>query len=73
MAAHHALDSADMTTHVSRQARVSRRVDIFCADAIAEFECRFRIRVAFGRTAAVTGQSPPFFAMNERTSAARSS
>src|SRR5262249_15848895 len=53
MAADHALDGADVTTHVSGKAGVCWGIDILGPDACAGFELGFRFRVAFGRTTAM--------------------
>src|SRR5262245_19367139 len=53
MAADHAFDDANVTTHVSGQADVRLGIDVLGPDAVARFELGFRIRVAFGRTSAM--------------------
>src|SRR5262249_34783577 len=53
VAANHAFDGANVTTHISGQAGMCRGIDIPGPDAVAGFELGFRIRVAFGRTTAM--------------------
>jgi hypothetical protein len=53
MTAMEALNHSGATTHVARQSRVRRRIDILRPDALANTKSRWIIRRAFGRSTAM--------------------
>src|SRR5262249_53377247 len=55
VAADDALDRADVATHIARQASVRRRIDVLRTHLVARLERRCRIRLPFGRAAAMQG------------------